>query len=81
MQNLTRFIMLNIISTCNCGGNVYAWKWNGCRAVEYIIPLKNEYWFWDNNGFHSRLNDLSGYYKSAKECEMNSKLKISTFEK
>lgn len=69
------------VSTCNCGGSVYTWKWNGVRAVEYIVSLKNEHWFWDNNGFHSTLNNLSGCYKSAKECEMNSKLKISTFEK
>ena len=72
--------LFKYVSPCHCGGYTYTWKWNGVRAVEYIVSLKNEYWFWDNNGFHSTLNHLSGSYKSAKECEMNSKLKITTFE-
>lgn len=66
-------------STCNCGGAVYAWRWDGCKAVEYIINTKRVSWTWDAYGFHCELNDLDGYYRTERECIENNKISVITF--
>lgn len=65
--------------TCNCGGGVYLWKWNGSKAVEHIVNMQNAVWYWDNEGFHCNLNDMIGCYRTKEECEKNNTISVVTF--
>lgn len=71
--------LFKYVLPCNCGGSTYTWKWDGCKSVKYIVSTSNQEWYWDKDGFHSALNGLKDSYKSAKECENNSKLVVVTF--
>jgi hypothetical protein len=66
-------------STCNCGENVYTWKWDGCKAVQYIVNMNNAYWYWDADGFHCNLNDEQGRYRTEEECIKNNEVSVVTF--
>lgn len=66
-------------STCNCGGSVYFWKWDGCKAVKYILSMNNVIWHWDAEGFHCGLNDMTEWYRSEKECEDNNQILVVRF--
>ena len=65
--------------TCNCGGDTYTWKWNGYKAVKYIVNLRNVDWSWDNNGFQCSLNEGNDYYKSEEDCIKHNQIQIVTF--
>lgn len=77
----SRFIepLFKTCSTCNCGGGVYFWKWDGCKAVKYIVNMNNAVWHWDVNGFHCELNELQDCYRTQKECIENSEVSVVTF--
>ena len=64
---------------CQCGGSVTTWKWNGCRAEEYIVGVSKISWTWNENGFHCVLNEMSNCYRSKSECETNSCLLVVAF--
>lgn len=66
-------------STCNCGGGVYIWKWDGCKAKKYIVNMNNVIWHWDAEGFHCNLNDMKGCYRSEKECKDNNEILVVRF--
>lgn len=66
-------------STCNCGGSVYTWKWDGCKATQYIVNTNNICWYWDINGFHCGLNEMSDCYRTEKDCVDNNKVEVITF--
>lgn len=66
-------------STCNCGGSVYLWKWDGCKAVEYIVSMNNVVWNWDAEGFHCNLNNMTECYRSEQECIKNNEVKVVKF--
>lgn len=66
-------------STCNCGGSVYIWKWDGCKAEKYIVNMNNVIWHWDAEGFHCSLNDMKGCYRSEKECKDNNEILVVRF--
>lgn len=64
---------------CNCGGSTYTWKWNGFKAVKYIVSLCNIDWSWDNNGFQCLLNEQNDCYKSEEDCIKHNQIQIVTF--
>lgn len=66
-------------STCNCGGLVFTWKWDGCKAVRCIVNMKNVRWFWDADGFHCNLNDMIDCYRTEEECVKNNEVSVVTF--
>lgn len=66
-------------STCNCGGLIYTWKWNGCKAVKYIVGTKGVAWTWDADGFHCELNGMYGCYRTEQECIKNNEVSVVTF--
>lgn len=66
-------------STCNCGGLVYTWKWDGCKAVKCIVNMQNAVWYWDADGFHCNLNDMQGCYSTKEECIKNNEVSVVTF--
>jgi hypothetical protein len=66
-------------STCNCGGSVYLWRWDGCKAVKYIVNMNNVVWHWDAEGFHCSLNDMRECYRSEKECKDNNEILVVRF--
>jgi hypothetical protein len=66
-------------STCNCGGSVYTWKWDGCKAVKHIVHTSKVTWYWDADGFHCVLNELEDFYKTQHDCEVNNKISAVTF--
>jgi hypothetical protein len=67
-------------STCNCGGGIYTWRWNGCKAVCYLLTSKEEIgWSWDVNGFHCSLNYMRDSYRTKRECEESNQMNIVTF--
>lgn len=66
-------------SVCNCGGSVYTWKWDGCKAVKHIVNMSKVTWYWDAEGFHCILNELEGFYKTQHDCEVNNELSVVTF--
>lgn len=71
--------LFKICSTCNCGGSVYLWKWDGCKAVEYIVSMNSVCWHWDADGFHCNLNDMQGCYRTKEECIKNNEVSVVTF--
>lgn len=66
-------------STCNCGGSVYTWKWDGCKAVKHIVNPSKVTWYYDADGFHCGLNELEDCYKTQHDCEVNNKISVVTF--
>lgn len=56
-------------SVCNCGGDIYTWKWEGVRAQRHMVLPNAVRWHWDENGFHCSLNEMEGWYSSKEECE------------
>ena len=65
---------------CNCGGLTNTWKWNGYKAVEYVVNLHNVEWSWDNNnGFQCSLNEQIECYKTEQECINNNNIRVITF--
>lgn len=66
-------------STCNCGGSVYLWKWNGCKAVKYFVNMNCVRWHWDADGFHCNLNDMQGCYRTEEECIKNNEVSVVRF--
>lgn len=77
----SRFIepLFKTCSTCNCGGGVYLWKWDGCKAVKHRVNMNNAVWHWDVNGFHCNLNDMINCYRTQEECIENSEVSVVTF--
>lgn len=66
-------------SVCNCGGSTYTWKWDGCKAIENIVSMKDVTWTWDVNGFHCSLNNLIDCYRTKEECINNNKILVVNF--
>lgn len=66
-------------SSCNCGGSVYTWKWDGCKAVKHIVNTSGVTWYWDADGFHCNLNDMQGCYRMKEECIKNNELMVVNF--
>lgn len=66
-------------AVCQCGGSVATWKWDGCKAIKYIVGVSNIGWTWDEDGFHCILNESTGCYRSKRECEMNSNILVVAF--
>lgn len=77
----SRFIepLFKTCSTCNCGGLVNTWKWDGCKAVKHVVNMQNAVWHWDADGFHCNLNDLYGCYRTKEECIKNNEVSVVTF--
>lgn len=66
-------------STCNCGGSVYTWKWDGCKAVKHIFNTSEVTWHWDADGFHCNLNDMQDCYRTGEECIKNNEVMVVKF--
>lgn len=66
-------------STCNCGGSVYTWKWDGCKAVKHIVNMSKVTWYWDADGFHCNLNDMQDCYRTQEECIKNNEVMVVKF--
>lgn len=64
---------------CNCGGSTYTWKWNGCKAIRYIVSMNKVSWSWDANGFHCELNELQNCYRTEGECIADNSVEVITF--
>ena len=64
---------------CNCGGSIITWKWDGCKAVQYIVNMNSVCWYWDSNGFHCNLNDEQGCYRTKEECLKKNEISVVTF--
>lgn len=65
-------------STCNCGGSIYTWRWDGCKAVRNIVSPKVA-WTFDGGGFHCSLNDMSNCYRTKEECEADNEINCVSF--
>lgn len=66
-------------SPCNCGGYIYTWKWDGCKACRYAVNTANAEWSWDASGFHCGLNDMKDCYRTEQECIKANDIKVVTF--
>lgn len=61
--------LLSKCTACNCGGGIYTWKWDGVKAVKYIVDASRCWWSWDSHGFHCNLNCNDDWYATKEECE------------
>lgn len=80
-------------SVCNCGGNIYAWAWNGTDAVKIICGLTSNEYLFDKDGFHrngevfaiaragicSAFENFCKIYPSKEACMAENKAEIVTF--
>lgn len=64
---------------CNCGGSVYAWRWDGCKPTRCSLRVDGIYWTWDEEGFHCQLNEMETLYRTERECVMNNQIQVVTF--
>lgn len=71
--------LFKCVSTCNCGGSVITWRWNGCKAIQHIVKTQDIAWHWDSKGFHCILNDLKDCYRTKEECEKCNTVNVVTF--